>query len=370
MAGSLFKNWKFWIGIAISALFLYVAFRGIDFSALKKIISTASLEWIFIGFAFYIVNLITRGLRWQYIFKHVKPVSLWAMIGATLVGYFANNVLPMRLGEIVRAVYIGEKEKCDKSAAFGTIAVERIFDILMAVLVLALTFVLFPFPPEIVGEWSGYFRMAGQGAVLISAVGLASMFIMVRRRKWTLKILEKLTSFLPDKARGSINKLAFSFIDGLAILSNPLEIFILFLLTALVWITNLWPIWASGMAFGIPGMKFNFEDQIFILTAGSVAAAIPASPGFVGTFHFITKKAIVIILSVKFAAGGLSGTGIEPQMFGEWGLSFALLIHALYILTTTISGAIVLASSGIAFSSLKNQAVIGTSQEVGDARSD
>jgi len=363
MSDSVFKSGKFWIGIAISALFLYVAFRGIDFQALLNVISRVNPWWILAAIGLYIFNLCVRAIRWQYIFRHVKPVKFRGMLEATLVGYFANNVLPMRLGEVARAVYVGQREGCDKSASLGTIAVERIFDVLMAVVVLAITFVVFPFPEEVLGEWTEYFKIAGQGFVIVSAVGFITMFVMVKKRDWTLKLIDRILSFLPDKGRKTAGRLAHSFIDGLAILSSPLELLVLFVLTAAVWLTNLWPIYVSGLAFAAPGMKFGAEDQLFLLTAGAVAAAIPASPGFVGTFHFVTKKAVEIILIVKFAEGGIAATGIDPALFGEWGLSFAVLIHGLYILTTTTSGAIIFMFSGVSFRSLKNEAQIVKNEE-------
>jgi uncharacterized protein (TIRG00374 family) len=284
-------------------------------------------------------------------------VSFWGIFGATVIGYFANNVLPMRLGEVARAVYIGEKEGTDKSASLGTIAVERIFDGITAIAVLALTFYLFEFPPELVGKWSAYFKKAGEAFAGVSIIGLGVMILMVRKREWTLRILDRIFSPLPERPRLAIRGLAQSFIDGLKIVGSPVKVGILLLFSAAVWLTNLFPLYCTGMAFGVRGMRFGLTDQLFLLSAGSVAAAIPASPGFVGTFHYITKMAIEIILMVKFDKGGVIATGIKPEMFGEWGLSYALLVHALYILTTTITGAIWLAASGVSFSRLRGEAV-------------
>jgi len=364
MAGSVLKSGKFWIGILISGVFLYVAFRGIDFGALVKVIGGLNPIWIFVGFGFYILNLVVRAVRWQYIYRHVKPVSFWGIMGATIVGYFANNVLPMRLGEVARAVYIGEKEGADKSASLGTIAVERIFDVILALALLALTFILFPFPKELIGEWTVYFKSAGQAFGLISAVGLVAMIVMVKRRDWTLRTLDRVLGPLPERIRSSAGKLAHSFIDGLAILTSPFEVLVLLFMSVMVYLTNLWPIWCVGLAFGVPGMNFTFTEQLFLLAAGAVAAAIPASPGFVGTFHYATKKAVAIILVVKFAQGGIAATGIEPGMFGEWGLSYAVLVHALYIITTTTTGAIILAYSGVSFSRLHGEAAELKTEEV------
>ena len=353
MSRGIFKSGKFWIGILISAVFLYFAFRNIDFRALAKVFLKINPWWVAAGVGLYYVNLGVRAIRWQYIYRHVKKVSFWGMFGATVVGYFANNVLPMRLGEVARAVYIGEKEGTDKSASLGTIAVERIFDGILAMIVLGMTFVLFELPPEVVGQWKMYFRRAGEAFAAVSLIGLLIMMVMVRQRDWTLRVIDRIVSPMPEKFRAVTQRLAFSFIDGLKILSSPLEVFVLLLLSAAVWGTNLFPLYCMGSAFGVKGMQFGFADMLFVLTAGSVAAAIPASPGFVGTFHYATKLAISIILTVKFNNGGFHAVGIKPELFGEWGLSYAIVTHALYILTTTITGAIWVIVSGVSFSKLR-----------------
>jgi len=354
MSGSIIKSWKFWLGITISAVFLYIAFRGIDFSRLGRDIRHVRLLWIAAGIGAYFFNLGWRAFRWGYIFRHVKKVSFWKMLGATIVGYFANNVLPMRLGELGRALYIGEKEGAEKSAALGTIAVERIFDGLSALVILAFTFWMYPFPKQAVGEFSGYFKKAGEGLLGVSIFGLGLMIFMVVKRDLTMRGVDFFLRPFPERSRQSIGKVALSFINGLTILSSPVEVLVLIVLSGCVWLTNLLPVFCSGMAFKEAGLHFGLLDTFVVLVAGMVAAAIPASPGFVGTFHYITKKVVIMVLTVKFASGGIAATGVAPENFRQLALSYAVIVHALYILTTTITGAIILSASGVSFAKLRN----------------
>jgi uncharacterized protein (TIRG00374 family) len=353
MSTSTLKNWKFWAGIAISAIFLGVAFHGVNFSELKKAVSHVSLFWVILGIGAYYLNLFIRAWRWGYIYRHVKRVKLWTMTGATIVGYFANNVLPFRLGEVARAIYIGEKERTDKSASLATIVVEGLFDSLSALVILALTFSIYPFPSHLLGEWGGYFRDAGIGLVALSAVGFSVLIFMVAKRDLTIKVAEKLIKPLPQRAREKSRKAVFSFIDGLKILTSPIEVLALVGMSAVVWGSNLLPVYLSGLAFEVPGLKFDLPETMLVLVSGMVAAAIPASPGFVGTFHFANKMVVMLVLAVKWSQGGFSATGIEQADFGDWALSYSVIVHALYILTTTITGALILAYSGITLAKLK-----------------
>lgn len=346
------KNWKFWAGMGISVIFLAVAFHGVDFSELKKAISHVSLLWLVLGIVAYYLNLVIRAWRWGYIYRHVKKVGLWTMTGATIVGYFANNVLPFRFGEVARAIYIGEREGTDKSASLATIVVERLFDSLAALVILALTFSIYPFPSHLSGEWEGYFRDVGIGLVTVSVLGFGVMLLMVAKRDLTTKVAEKMVKPFPQKVQNKFRKAAFSFIDGLKILTNPIEVLALLIMSALVWLSNLLPVYLSGLAFEVPGLKFNLSETMLVLVSGMVAAAIPASPGFVGTFHFANKMVLMLVLSVKWAEGGISATGIKQADFGDWALSYSVIVHALYILTTTVTGALILAFSGISLAKL------------------
>lgn len=276
------------------------------------------------------------------------------MTGATIVGYFANNVLPFRLGEVARAIYIGEREKTDKSASLATIVVERLFDSVSALAILALTFSIYPFPTHLLGEWGGYFRDAGIGLVVVSAVGFGVLIFMVAKRDMTIRVVERVIKPFPQKLRDKFRKAVFSFIEGLKILTSPVEVLVLLGMSALVWGSNLLPVYISGLAFEVPGLEFDLPETMLVLVSGMVAAAIPASPGFVGTFHFANKMVVMLVLSVKWSQGGFAATGIEQADFGDWALSYSVVVHALYILTTTITGAVILALSGISLAKLKS----------------
>ena len=343
MKTRILTNWKFWLGITLSGTFMVIAFWKVDFPKLWEALLHINFFWLVVGVFTYYINLAIRAIRWGYIFRPVKKVGFWGMYGATIFGYFANNILPVRLGEVARAIYIGLKEGVDKSASLGTIAVERIFDVLSALVLLAIVFYSFPFPEEVVGEWGGYFRQAGGGLLVLSAFGLGFLFFMVIQKERALGMVEFFLRLAPEKLRGSMRDLARSFIDGLSILGNPYHVLVIVLLSAVIWLTSLLPVYFSGIAFNKPEFIFSFSDCLLLLVAGAIAAAIPASPGFVGTFHAGQIMAVLVILSAK------AGPGMSRAEWIDWAAAFAIIVHALYLLTTTITGLFILAASGIKF---------------------
>jgi uncharacterized protein (TIRG00374 family) len=132
------KRWQFWLGVAISALFLYLALREVDFAAAWQHVTTARWEYLVLGWLCLLVSYVVRIGRWHLIVRTVGRVSPWTLGQVYMAGYMANNILPARIGEIVRAVLLGQAAQVNAASALGTIAVERVFDVIMALSLLAL----------------------------------------------------------------------------------------------------------------------------------------------------------------------------------------------------------------------------------------
>lgn len=121
-------KWKLWLGIGISVLFLFLAFRKVNLHELKKALESANYIYLIPAILLTILSLWIRAFRWQYILQPVREIRVSSLFSATMIGFMANNLLPVRLGEFVRAYTIGEKERISKSSSLATIVVERIFD--------------------------------------------------------------------------------------------------------------------------------------------------------------------------------------------------------------------------------------------------
>ena len=115
------------IGILISLVCVYLALRGVDLGQTASIMSGAKLPWLCLAVVGVSLDLVFRALRWQRLIAPIHPVPLRRLSGYMLVGYLANNVLPARLGELVRSHYLGDREGISRSATLGTVVVERIF---------------------------------------------------------------------------------------------------------------------------------------------------------------------------------------------------------------------------------------------------
>ncbi|MCL5961132.1 MAG: flippase-like domain-containing protein, partial [Chloroflexi bacterium] len=122
------KRWKFWLGLAVSCVFLYLAFRGQDFGQIGRAIRKANYVYVLPALAAYFAGIWIRAMRWRYLLSPVADRPARRLFPVVVIGYMANDILPVRMGELVRAYVLGEREQISKSATLATILVERIFD--------------------------------------------------------------------------------------------------------------------------------------------------------------------------------------------------------------------------------------------------
>ena len=114
------QNWKFWVGMGFSGTFLYLAFRRTDLLAVGYTLRQAAYIWLFPAVVLTLLSFYLRAYRWHYLLESIKPITISSLFSATLIGFMANNLLPARLGEFVRAYVIGRREGIRGSASFAT----------------------------------------------------------------------------------------------------------------------------------------------------------------------------------------------------------------------------------------------------------
>ena len=122
------KRWQFWAAAAISVLLLYYSLRGLPLDEFLEALSQANYWWLIPGVAVYFIGVWARAWRWHYLLRPVKRIPTNEMFSVVAIGYFGNNILPARMGEVLRAIVLRRREDVAISASLATIIVERIFD--------------------------------------------------------------------------------------------------------------------------------------------------------------------------------------------------------------------------------------------------
>ncbi|HEY8438451.1 MAG TPA: lysylphosphatidylglycerol synthase transmembrane domain-containing protein [Candidatus Limnocylindrales bacterium] len=296
------------LGIAISVVAIALVLRSVNIGETVDVLRRADLRWVALGACFSITDLALRGLRWQRLIRPLAAVRYPAMFGYLLIGYAANNVLPARLGELVRSHYLGDREGVSRASALGTVVVERVVD-LVAVVAIATTALLILSVRGVLA-----------GAVLIGA-GVTGLFLVALALGIVAHRLpgaDRLTAILARWPR--IGELGRSLQGGLSVAARPRTLVEALLASAGAWTCSILALAAMGQALGL---ELSMGAAALVTSGIALAGAIPAAPSNIGTFE-----------AAAVAAG--SAVGLAP----ESALALGVLSHAMILLVTSIGGAI------------------------------
>ena len=135
---------RIWLGIAITALFVALGLVRLDLGETWSAAAAANYAYLVPAIAVYFVSLYVRSYRWRYLLQPFAAVHSWRLYPVILVGYMANTLLPVRLGELARSYYLSVREPVRGSTALATILVERVFDGLTLLVFLAVAALFLP----------------------------------------------------------------------------------------------------------------------------------------------------------------------------------------------------------------------------------
>jgi uncharacterized protein (TIRG00374 family) len=268
------KRWQFWLGVVISAVFLYLALRGLELDKAWLAMRTANYWWIVPGVLVYFFGVWARTWRWHYMLRPIKAVSLVRLFPVVVIGYMGNNVYPARAGELIRAYMLRKKEAVSISASLATIIVERIFDGVIMLLFVFVSLPLTPMPAEL-RQVVVLFSLLFFGALAVFFVIAASPARSQAVYNWFIARL--VPPRFQDLARGLLDR----FMDGLDCLRSGRDILMIFVTSLVIWLAETVKYW-----FVMHSFDFSVPFYVLMLMNGVVnlATTIPSAPGYVGTF--------------------------------------------------------------------------------------
>ena len=307
------------LSLGLSGLFLWLAFRNTDFGLLRDTLSRANYFWALSMFPVLMLSHAARALRWRYLLKPVKEViSFRNLFAAMMVGYMMNNVLP-RAGELVRPYAINKTEGISRSTAFGTVFIERLFDIFSFLLVLAVIPLVSQNSLTQAFPWlesTGFWLTAGA----LSLLGVFT-FLMIRR-DLVIRLLGKLTMKLSPKRAGLVEHVTHSFLDGFLFLKQPRHYFAIAVLSLLIWGLYILMMYLPFYAFGLTGLYSLDLGSAVVLQAISSIGYIMPTPGATGPYHYFTIQTLSKLYHVSDELAG----------------SYAALTHAIGYIGVTLVG--------------------------------
>ncbi len=307
------KRLLVWIGIGVSALFLYLALRGLNLALVWQLMKQANYGWIIPGVLVYFVGVWIRTWRWHYMLRQFKPVPIRRLFPVVCIGYAGNNIYPARAGEVIRSYVLKKNEDISISGSLATVLVERIFD---GLVMLLFVFLALPFVPTIPGQYRTFVIALSVifGAALVVFIALAA------RPHWVMRLYSPLaTRFLPASIRPKIDHMVDRFLFGLASLQSPFDVMMIFFTSILIWLAETLKYWFVMHAFNF---SVSFITLMLMNGIVNLFTTLPSAPGYIGTFDAPGIKVLVDV------------GGVDPAT----ATAYTLVLHAALWLPITALG--------------------------------
>ena len=295
------------LSFCVATLCLYFAFKQVNLEDINRAISNSNFYYILIALLTTYITFILRSIRWKILLDSPSNLKLNKYISTTHIGYFLNNILPFRAGDLGRAKLLSNHSNQIRfSFLLGSLVAEKIIDLWM------------------IGFFSIYLIFFGFNDVLglKFSLGILLLYIIT-----SLIIFGNNSVINKIKNQFSITK---NFVDGYLLISkNKLKLGIVSLL-----------LWCSFVVYMVALLKsinihLSFEQYIGITIITGIVTSLPIAPAAIGTYHL----AVIYFLS-------LYGIGIEQSQ------TAAILLHSIFLLYTIILGYIYLSFEKVELKSL------------------
>jgi len=309
------------IGVAIAVGALYYTLRNISMDELLASFKDADLIYVFPAIGLTLLSYVTRAYRWQILLSPFKQIPIKEIYAPLMIG-FMGNILPARAGEFLRAYLIGKKQGITFAGAFSTIIVERLFDLIILMMLFVWAFVVKVdmFDPQL--TFSGVSvqtMLVGFGKLCaILVIGLLTfMFLLVYKEKWVKTCIGWLAKPLPDKWREKVLYMVGEFALGCKIIRDPAAFARILIFTALTWTLLTAINYPLYYAFDLQDK--SLESVVLLTVMVCVLITVLPTPAFLGSFN------AGVLIALHEIKGEAEVTAVSFGMVA-WAIGFVVLI--------------------------------------------
>ncbi len=310
-----------WLGIAVSILCLAAIFLFIEPAEILAALKNARFGYLALSAVGLVVFMMIRAVRWRFMLNNEADWS--SVFHIQNIGYMLTQLLPLRLGDIARAVLIGNVPPVTVAQGISTMVVERLLDLLFFI-------VLLPFTISEVSTVPEWMQSYARGLGLASLAMIAVLIIAANQRPLAHRIATAIFNLIPFLNTENWVQRVDELLSGLRSLTRLRDGLTLIFLSIVVWFPILF---AYQMAMTAVNLQSNLIMTAFVVCAAAFSVAAPSSPGQVGVFHAAVTFALVQVLQQPEGASA----------------SFAFLYHALNMMVMISVGIIGLFRTGATF---------------------
>jgi glycosyltransferase 2 family protein len=311
---------QFWLGMIVSAACLAAIFFFIEPREIVTALQTARYGYLALSALGVVAFLLLRAVRWRFMLNNDAP---WRdVFHIQNIGYFLTAILPLRLGDVARAVLIGNVPPITLPRGISTMVVERVLDLLFIVTLLPFTLAGVERLPDWMRNGARVSGIAALGAIVV-------LIVAANQRPLTRRIATAVLDRLPFLNTAVWTQRLDSLLIGLVSLTRLKDGLILIALSVIIWLPIIFAYYTSLLAVNL---QPTLVMAAFVVCAAAFSVALPSSPGQVGVFHAGVIAALQVLN--------------QPQANAA---SFAFLYHALNIGVVALLGVVGIYSTGATF---------------------
>jgi len=280
------------IGVAVSALLLFLAARNVQFGEVLPLLRRANFFYLALAGSCAVLAIWLRAGRWRYLIPDSDRIKTGSLFTATMIGFMGNNLLPLRIGDLARAYIAARKTNTTASAMLATVVVERLLDVFAILAMLSVIFFHMPLP-----------RWIGNGFLIMLALGAVAWVALLSMNRLSDVIGGWISRWIPERHQGRLREFIEAFFAGLAAMRNKRNLAIATLLSIPIWTAYALGTYAALKACAI---DVPFSASWVVLAFVGIGVSLPSAPGFVGTFQFFTVAALALFSVDQQSAFGFS----------------------------------------------------------------
>lgn len=304
------------VGLCIAAIFLWLILRNVNVDEVRTSFYQVDFIMLFLSLLVFLLGYACRIQRWRIMLLNDNSLISWRQCAGPLMSSVAaNNVLPFRVGDVIRAFGFTERLNITVTTSLTTIVVERLLDMLMLLFALSMALLYFKV------DSSTLLGVGGTGLLISAIIILMLLLFPSIFKKIVLYICRLLDTILP-KFSGKILAIANNVFASLEYTSKNEVMIKLIFWSILAW-------FCEGMVFliialALPGITHDIAAWL-AFPVGTLSTLIPSTPGYIGTFDYFSSQAMIILGNSVVAA-----------------TTFAFIVHFILWLPPTIIGGIYL----------------------------
>lgn len=314
------------LGGLVSVLFFVWALRGVKWNKVMQSWAQIQWGWACLAAAAYLVGMWLRGLRCAWILRPYRTISSWHGTQLVLIGYAANNILPARLGELVRSYALTRREKVDYGISLSTLLMERILDglAIVGILWFAGSFISKRAWIDEIGWVAGSIFVGAMIVVLLARLGAG----------FYKRLLAWGTGLLPGGLGSKVESFGLRLFDGTHCLQWDRRLPGILGMSVLIWLVEGSMFAIMLKAFGWP---MSWLAAYLAMSITNLGVLVPSSPGHLGTFHAFCSKVLVVV--------GVVATKSDA-------LGYAAAVHLFQLVPVTLLGLWAMNRYGLSLSSI------------------